>query len=248
MNPNVTVCLPAYGSSVTSYTTESLWTLAQWFTDVRIQSSLCWLDMNGIEDCRNTFLTIWYDHMPDSTHLLFVDADMKFSHSLIQDMLRFNQPVVGCLYSKRQMHPADAVGVVLNANETPADTVDGFLKVRAVGAGVLLIRRDAIKTMLEKLPDLIDDGPVEYQTAAPTLQGYGAKRYIKAFDKLKVDGHQPLSEDLAFCERWRQCGGDVWANVEHLIGHIGKFNFAIRYADTLELQEKANREKEKAAA
>ncbi len=43
-----------------------------------------------------------------------------------------------------------------------------------------------------------------------------------------------LSEDLAFCERWRLCGGEVWANVNHLIGHIGPYNYAIRYADYLE--------------
>src|SRR5678815_2773999 len=113
MRPNVTICLPAYGGHVTSYTTESIFTLAQWMANVKIQSQLCWLDMNGIEDCRNTFLTIWYDHFPDSTHLLFVDGDMKFRHEMVRDMLRFNQPVVGCMYSKRQMQPAAAVGTVL---------------------------------------------------------------------------------------------------------------------------------------
>ncbi len=241
-SPSLLVCLPAYGSTVTPHTTQSLFTLAQWMTSNQIRANFLWLNMNGIEDCRNTMLTIWYDNYPDATHLLMVDADMSFPHDLIKDMLKFNQPVTGVMYAKRQMDPPAAVGVVLKEGETTADMVSGFLKVQATGAGVLLIKRMAIDAMLEKMPELIDDA-IETQTAAPVLKAHGAKRYLTAFDKLKVDNGPPLSEDLAFCERWRRCGGEIWANVSHLIGHVGQFNYAIRYQDTLELQERENQEK-----
>jgi len=45
-----------------------------------------------------------------------------------------------------------------------------------------------------------------------------------------VDGAR-LSEDYAFCHRWRQCGGTVYANVAHEISHVGLHRFAARYSD-----------------
>jgi hypothetical protein len=53
------------------------------------------------------------------------------------------------------------------------------------------------------------------------------------FDQMgSVDG--PLSEDLAFCERWTSlCGGDVWALVDEKIGHIGQMEFSLPYIERL---------------
>lgn len=54
-----------------------------------------------------------------------------------------------------------------------------------------------------------------------------------------------LSEDMSFCYRWvEQCGGEIWANVNHRISHVGPFDYAIRYGAVLEANEAA---KDKAA-
>jgi hypothetical protein len=39
--------------------------------------------------------TWWYDALPDSAHLLFIDADNRFAPQLVLDMLDFNEQVVG---------------------------------------------------------------------------------------------------------------------------------------------------------
>jgi hypothetical protein len=50
-----------------------------------------------------------------------------------------------------------------------------------------------------------------------------------------------LSEDMSFCYRWiNQCGGEIWANVNHRISHVGPFDYAIRYASILEAKAKAD--------
>jgi hypothetical protein len=42
------------------------------------------------------------------------------------------------------------------------------------------------------------------------------------------------SEDMAFCERWRElCGGEVWALVSRKIGHIGEMVFDTPYIEKL---------------
>ena len=56
-----------------------------------------------ITDARNYLLTRWYDKT-DSTFLLFVDADMGFEPQLIFDMIAFDKPVIGVIYTKRQIN------------------------------------------------------------------------------------------------------------------------------------------------
>ena len=195
------------------------------------------ISAGDIEEVRNLVVTNWFDQHPQLSHLLFVDADMEFPIKLVADMLAFGKPLTGCFYAKRKW-PAEAVGRAFREGSVK-DLVEGFMKVAGVGGGVLLISRHVIQTMLEKLPEIVDNDVSGHPGNATLSQG----RLIRAFDKYRDERGVKLSEDLAFCDRWLRCGGDVWANVNHLIGHIGPFNYAIRYADYLE-----NKEREKAAA
>jgi hypothetical protein len=187
-----------------------------------------------VVDARNTFLTFWYDGHPACSHILMVDSDMEFEPNLIEDMLAFDKPVVGCYYARRTM-PASLVGRSFGS-DTIEDVVDGHLKVMGVGAGVLLIKRSAIDAMLDKMPELSSTN-IKYEPGYPTLEMYGGKRIIRAFDRITKDGVK-LSEDLSFCERVYESGGEVWANVNHIIGHHGMFNYAIRHMDFLENQSR----------
>lgn len=217
---------------MSAHTTQSLFNLCQFLTLKKVANTMCWLSAADIAEVRNIVLTKWYDGHPEYSHLLFVDADMEFPVALINDMLAFNEPLMGCFYARRQW-PAEAVGRALSDNDTVDSVVDGFLKVAGVGAGVMMISRSAVKTMLKAMPD-IEDKNISGHPGVGTLKEAKSERLIRAFDPFLDDRGVKLSEDLAFCERWRRCGGEVWANVNHLIGHIGPFNYAVRYADYLE--------------
>ena len=32
----------------------------------------------------------------------------------------------------------------------------------------------------------------------------------------------PLSEDISFCRRWRQAGGEIWADITSPVVHVGR--------------------------
>lgn len=224
----VLICVPAFGQMMTAQTAQSLINLVQFLTVSKIPNSMCWLSAADIAEVRNIVLTKWYDGSPEFSHLLFVDADMEFPTALVRDMLEFGKPMMGCLYARRQW-PAVAVGRTFDDNATPSSLTNGFLKVAGIGAGVMMIARHVIDVMLAQMPEIIDTN-VSGHPGAESLNG----RILRGFDSFVDDRGVKLSEDLAFCERWRRCGGDVWANANHLIGHIGPFNYAIRYADYLE--------------
>lgn len=232
----ILICVPAYGQTMAAQTAETLYSLAQWLTKEGINNRLSWYSAADIEDVRNLFVTVWYDGHPQFSHLLFIDSDMGFHPMLVRDMIRFDKPLLGALYAKRKS-PASIVGTAPEGH-TLKDVVKGFLPSTGVGCGVMLIKRDVIKTMLEKMPHLSDDLPSSLAEATPDLQ---LNRIIRAFDKIR-DGNVRLSEDMSFCYRWQQCGGELWANVDHRISHVGPFDFAIRYQGVLEAKDAATKQ------
>jgi hypothetical protein len=236
----ILICVPAMGQQMCAATALSLFTTAQFLAAKNINTRMTWYAAADIEDVRNLFVTVWYDGHPEFSHMLFVDADMGFEPELVRDFIRFDKPLVGALYAKRKM-PASIVGTVPEGHSA-ADVVHGFIPATGLGCGVMMISREVITTMLRQMPELSDPIPSSLAEATPDLK---LTRIIRAFDKMR-DGDRRLSEDMAFCYRWQQCGGEVWANVNHKISHIGPFDFHMRYGGVLAAKTQAEKQDEAA--
>jgi hypothetical protein len=119
---------------------------------------------------------------PSYTHLLFIDADMGFRPELIEKMIAFDEPVVGCVYPKRlydHARLAEAARIApdidtaraiaqpyvggaddLLAGEDGRPLIRGdFARARRAGTGIMLIRRDALETLRRTFPELWTDDP-----------------------------------------------------------------------------------------
>ncbi len=233
----VFICIPAVRGSITTETASTLYSVGQWLTAEGIPNQCILWSAADIAEVRNLMLSMWYDTKPHCDHMLFIDDDMGFHPQLIRDMLKFGKPITGALYARREMQPY-VVGAVPDGLAFK-DIVKGHLKVTAVGAGVLLIKRAAIDEMLKQTPELIDPNSWMLNKVGGT---FGLERIIRAFDPIVGVGSDGktlrLSEDLSFCRRWHDCGGEIWANVNHKISHIGSFDYHLRYAGVLERQAK----------
>lgn len=232
MKPKILAAIPAYGGSV----------ITEFFMSCLRLQEAC--DKNGIElkfgtlafpdivEVRNIFTTIWYDRT-DATHLLFIDSDMSFTPELIFDMLNFDQPVVGVVATKKK-YPIEFVGRAM-AHEPGQETIrDGFLKVDGAGTGIMLIAREVIGEMLVQLPEIVDPYPLHLHPASELIAAQGLTRLLRPFDAIVNHEIGRLSEDLSFSHRWLKCGGEVWANISHPIGHVGRHEFRGRYQDLLD--------------
>jgi hypothetical protein len=226
----ILIALPAGGQMVTSKTTESLFATAQFLTAQKIPNRLMMFSAADIEDIRNLFITQWYDAEPEFSHLLFVDADMGFSPALIRDMIQWDRPLMGVLYARREM-PASIVGTVPEGHSLK-DVHHGFIRASGLGCGVMMISREVIKTILEKFPELADESE-DYLTRKSDGR---IKRILRVFEKIRTKELR-LSEDMSFCWRWQQCGGEIWANVAHSISHVGPFDYHMRYLGMIEARE-----------
>lgn len=221
----VFIALPAFGHVNSSHTTGSIVDVTSELAKRNWFGGFSALSFPDLEDLRAMFLTLWFDHI-DATHMLMVDADMRFEASLVLDMIAADKPLVGCVYRTRST-PGKWVGSALEGPQVPEN---GFLKMEGVGFGVTLIRKDCVQAMLDK-------GNVEIRTnldqssAGQWLSANGAKRIIRAFDKVTTPDGRELSEDFSFCHRHREAGGDVWAAVNHTIIHVGDYGYTGNYAN-----------------
>jgi hypothetical protein len=216
--------LPAFGNQMSTATFTATHNLAQEFMRRGIQMGIGTFSYPEISELRNIAITGWYDTLPDSTHLLFVDADMGFPPQLITDMLLFDQPLVGAMYTRKCL-PIQWAASGLGGDV--ADLRGQFMKIAGLGMGCCLIKREVVTKMIEQFPELIDTR-MEFHSAKELLT---SGRIFRLFDPMDSpdSGHGRLSEDLAFCARWRLCGGEVWAAVGHEIEHVGSYSYRANY-------------------
>lgn len=178
------------------------------------------LSIPDIVQLRNLLLTVWYDKT-DLDHLLFIDGDMEFSPQMVEAMVELNEPVVGCIYPKKT-YP---IRFVFNGNLMPDKRITHpydhrFLQVEGIGFGVTLIKREAIKQMIESgLP--YQDQYLERGSFAGIVKDFGLTRILRPFDLIALNNGHTLSEDISFCQRWTQLGNKIWAAADWEIGHIG---------------------------
>lgn len=228
-SPKVFVAVPAYGQVNCSATTSSLIALTLALHQNGMAGGFGTLSYPDIVEIRNIFLSIWYDKIQTS-HMLFVDADMAMEPQLVVDMVNFSvkydKGLVGALCPKKKL-PIEFAG---RAKEGDCKIVDGFMEVNGVGGAMMLIRRDVVAKILEKYPECDDRITVKNHAAKDILTSQGVERMITAFEYIRINGEK-FSEDLSFCHRWRACGGDVWANITHKISHIGMHEYNGCYYD-----------------
>jgi hypothetical protein len=172
----------------------------------------------------------------DASHLLFVDADIKFNPSDVADMIRANKPIiVGPAPMKAINWDRVKEGVKNEANDLRKLT--GFFalteleghsiknrkepfQIKHGGTGFMLIKRETF----DELSKHVD----KYDGGASIPQGSSVYNF---FQVLVKDG-KLLSEDYFFCDKFRSIGGTVWAAPWCELGHFGSYLFSGSYAES----------------
>lgn len=230
---NVFIFVPAFGHQISAATFLTTHALQGALGAKGVQGGISTMSFPDIAELRSIALTIWHDTMPQSSHLLFIDADMAFPPEMVLDMLLFDEPVVGTVYPQRKL-PISWAG---SGTGSPVTERRGnFMLVEGVGMGCTLIRRDAVGVLLEKYPELIDSR-INLHPAGGMVRDAGANRLFRIFEKLDLPERGLISEDLSFCIRWNRCGGKVWGAIGWKISHVGPFDYSGRYLDVVEADE-----------
>ena len=210
------MCMPCYGGQLTESTFMSY---IKWANTAR-QLGLDWTvetmtNESLISRARNT-LVAKFLHTKESTHLMFIDADIGWEPWHLLVMLDAQKDVIGGLYPMKSLPIKWCVNGIPGQPEPGPD--QHLIEVSKTGTGFMLIKRD----VFEKLDAHPATKPFKNDIGLdPALDPY-MKTY---FDTAVREGRY-YSEDWTFCENWRDIGGQVWVDKRVLLRHTGTYTFA----------------------
>lgn len=246
-NPNVIVATPCYGGMVTQRYMQCLIMLLQNAPQRGFSVGVELLGYDSlIPRARNTLVARFLE-IPDASHLLFIDADIGFEWTQIERMLRFDEDVVAGMYPLKIFEWTDAAVARIAAGE-PVDSAtlryvgvpkdgwqgslrDGFAPAEFAGGGFLMVKRTAIERMIAAYPQS------RYSAAHNFAEGQSGPLHALFETMIDPDTREYLSEDFAFCRRWRDIGGSLWLDMQSQLRHIGGHEFSgdagVRYLANL---------------
>ena len=171
---------------------------------------------------------------PQATHLLFVDADIGFEPEQVMRLINCGADVVAGVYPIKRLNwekvrrvaeanrpdiAAAALDYVLEVDGPERIVVsNGFARARYVGTGFLMIRRHVLERMCAHYKSL------QFFREHSTDALAGNPHRFALFECLIESGIY-LSEDFSFCKRWSDIGGEIWADLESRLNHVGPMTF-----------------------
>lgn len=171
----------------------------------------------------------------DADFFMFIDADIDFDPEAVVRLIRSEHDVSVAVYPKKVVmwdQAKEAVknnderdmalissSLVVNIGAQKRSVVNGFVEVLDGPTGFMMISRKALEKMHEHY--------------GPTLnckndhQNRDFDEYCAVFDcMIDPDTKRYLSEDYAFCRRWQQIGGKIYADCSTTLGHVGNLPFS----------------------
>ena len=233
--PMVFIATPCFGGLVSSHYMLSVVGLMHHAAQVGYDAALALLGHDALITRGRNTLVAQFLATPQATHMLFIDADIKFDPQQVTAMLQFNQDLVAGIYPLKVINwgepgmrrarngealesaPLEYVGDLCSGEEL--ERRGRFATGLWCGGGFMLIKREAILRMIEAYPESRYKKVHAYGNA-------GTDENYLLFDCFvdKTTGVY-ISEDFGFCQKWRDIGGKVWLDTEGQLTHVGLYNF-----------------------
>ncbi len=232
---HLVVATPCFGGQVSTIYASSIFQLQR---AVRAKSNidLKVLMRDGdalITRARANLVTMFLDD-PAATHFLFVDADIGFTPDQVFRLIESGADVVAGIYPIKRVNwdkarralqsnpskaPSAALDYVLEFDDPDKVVVaNGFARVRYAGTGFLMIRRHVLERMCEHPAyaslQFFREHSVDALAGSPN-------RFALFECMIDPATGTYLSEDFAFCKRWTDIGGEIWADLESRLDHVG---------------------------
>jgi hypothetical protein len=227
---NILIATPMYGGMCTGEYTRSMLSVVPTLSAEGIAVSTAFIYNDSlITSARNKLATIFAKH--DFTHMLFIDADIGFDAKDIVSMIRANKNVIAGIYPKKrlnwqrvemavkagiptdqiQYHTGDLVVNLVGHEKEKTVKPDEPVEVWGAGTGFMLIKKEVIETLKDKVDSYLDDDE--------------SVLYEYFFLMKDPTINKQLTEDYAFCWLCRQHGIKIHVAPWVRLSHTGSYTF-----------------------
>lgn len=203
---------------------------------------------------RNLYVAMTLAH-PEITHLLYIDADITFQPESILRMVQGDKDICGLLYPKKGINFTRIRDICKEMPEVEPDRLEhmsydyvfnvdrvnnvqitnGFMKVKYIGTGCMMIKRDVLVRMRDAYPETKYNNDIEgYNT--PELRD----NFYAIFDcVIEKKSKRYLSEDYLFCQRALDIGYEIWVDVTGPLTHTGTYDYKGHFLSQITLNDGA---------
>jgi hypothetical protein len=181
---------------------------------------------------------------PGATHLLFVDGDIAFEATQFERLFAQDKDFTGAMYPVKRIdwtklpgqvaqgEPVRTAGLEYVGGLCTGDALrveNQFATANYAGTGFMLLKRRVLEQLVAAHPELA------FRSIHGTVPaaGGGANQFALFDPMIDPETGAYLSEDFAFCRRWRALGGTIWLDLRSQLTHSGSADFsgdtAVRY-------------------
>lgn len=162
------------------------------------------------------------------THYFHISDDIEIAppatpeDNVFSRLLAHDKDFIGVLYS-RTSFPEQCTSVALDGSAVVgADR--GLVPVKYLSGGIWLLRRSVASKLMAAHPELkySADGDVA-ERGKPTYA-----LFLESLQERPDGTRKLLTEDYAFCERWRALGGEIWADTSVRTRHYGPHGYSLK--------------------
>jgi hypothetical protein len=235
-NINLVVATPCFGGQISVIYAGSLFKLQKALRETgAVDLKILFKDGDALITRARASLASQFLDDPNATHLLFIDADIGFDPDQVIRLINCGADVCAAVYPIKRIdwdkvravlqdgrpNPgAAALNYVFEVPDPRAISVHaGFAKVRYAGTGFLMIRRAALERMCARYSHL------KYQRDHSVEAASASENRFALFDCMIDQDGTYLSEDFSFCKRWTDMGGEIWADLDSRLSHVGPLVF-----------------------
>ncbi len=233
---NLAIATPCFGGQVSALYAASLFKLQKQIRSYSgVSLKIFFKDGDALITRARASLVSQFLDDPDATHLLFIDADIGFEPEQVLRLIECGAEICAAVYPVKRIDWDKVASTIKSARPNPAAAalkyvfeVDdpsavtesaGFVKVRYAGTGFLMIRRNALEKMCARYPQL------RYKRDHSVDAATESNNRFALFECMIAEDGTYLSEDFAFCKRWTDIGGEIWADLNSKLNHVGPMMF-----------------------
>jgi hypothetical protein len=235
--PFIVVGTPCFGGVVTQDYAMSLIRLTVFAQQAGFDVAVLMLGNDALITRARSAIAAKFLDNPAATHLLFVDADITFTPELVLRLLQFDKDFVAGFYPAKIIDWQQSLQRFGSSNETVEEAglayvgdvctgkdlkkENGFATGVYAGTGFQLIKRNVFEKLMKAHPEL----KYKQLHAFPRSSQPSDNLYALFDCMIDPDSGVYLSEDYAFCRRWRALGGEIWLDLTSKLVHSGSYSF-----------------------
>lgn len=185
-----------------------------------------------ISRVRNVHMSTFLNDYPDYDYFFSIDSDIEIINSfatnnIFNKLISADKDFIGGLYPLKQhekLPMCSSIPLNENVNRSNIKFNSGLLEMMWLSSGCWCIKRHVIEKMVAAYPELTYIG--DDNVAGKPIHGL----CIPAIFESQVEGkkfNKYLSEDWAFCERWKKIGGQIYADTSIVLKHLGKIPYTL---------------------